>query len=149
MQGTNSLFRLSGVAGLLFAAVFTTGSAHAATVSGAHDRFDTLAYSSTSCSTTKYYNSSLGFNESVPSHNLYEGDYGDYCVKSLQWGIDYLYGSASQHYPIAIDGDYGNATYTYVKKFQSDHPSCAGISDGVAGAQTNSCLNYYTGVYNY
>jgi hypothetical protein len=45
-----------------------------------------------------------------------------------------------------VDGNFGPATESWVKKFQTDSPCSQGI-DGQAGPNTNSCLEYLTGAY--
>ncbi|MER7282020.1 peptidoglycan-binding domain-containing protein [Dactylosporangium sp. NPDC000244] len=129
-------------------AVATAVLVGTAAPAGAASRSATPAYSPTNCSTTKYYNSWVGASETVPNHVLSQGDYGDYCVANLQWGIDNMYGSAADQDPIAIDGNFGAQTYAWVRRFQSDYKSCSGNSvDGIAGNKTNSCMQYLEGVF--
>jgi peptidoglycan hydrolase-like protein with peptidoglycan-binding domain len=100
------------------------------------------AYSSTSCTTVEYKNNALLLPQLVPNHNLAYGDYGDYCVKLLQQGINTYYGANE----LAVDGNFGPATESWVRKFQNDSPCSQGV-DGQAGPNTNSCLEYLTGAY--
>lgn len=131
-----------------FASLVVIAPAQATTVAPAPAGLATPAYSSTKCSTTQYYNSWIGWNETVPSHTLSQGDYGDYCVANLQWGIDHMYGDAGDQTPLAIDGNFGPNTYKWVKQFQTDYFSCSGRSiDGIAGNKTNSCMQYLEGVF--
>ncbi|MFJ9899951.1 peptidoglycan-binding protein [Streptomyces sp. NPDC091280] len=100
------------------------------------------AYSSTTCTTVYYKNNALLFKQLVPNHNLAYGDYGDYCVKLLQKGINEYYGGT----PLSVDGNFGPQTEAWVKKFQTDSP-CSQNVDGQAGPNTNSCLEYLVGAY--
>lgn len=123
--------------GLSSVALAGTGLAAAPTANAA-----TPAYSSTNCTLVTYKNNALLLPQSVPNHNLAYGDNGDYCVKLLQRGINEYYGSST----LAVDGNFGPATETWVKKFQNDSPCSQGV-DGQAGPNTNSCLEYLTGAY--
>jgi Putative peptidoglycan binding domain len=120
-------------------AVAPTASASASTMA--------QAYSSTECSLVTYKNSDLQYSESVPDHNLAYGDYGDYCVKQLQRGINYLYGNV-----LSVDGNFGPETQKWVRTFQED-PNWGGFCsqgvDGQAGLNTNSCLQNFSGTYTY
>jgi peptidoglycan hydrolase-like protein with peptidoglycan-binding domain len=126
------------------AADAATTTAHSGTITAAGVHAD---YSSTSCTLVNYVNSIIGIPEVVPNHQLTYGDYGDYCVKLLQRGIDAIYGDLNgTGSPLTIDGNFGPDTEQWVRTFQS-HFACSQGVDGQAGPNTNSCLQEVTDTY--
>ena len=97
----------------------------------------------TNCNGFYYQNSDLAPRSYwVPDHNLsYSPNYQDGCVVILQQLLNQAYGAG-----LATDGYFGRQTEKWVNTFQGDF-HCAGGVDGIAGANTFSCLDWVTDNY--
>ncbi|MDQ0934681.1 peptidoglycan-binding domain-containing protein [Streptomyces turgidiscabies] len=103
----------------------------------------TSASASGNCYFMQYHNSDLAPHSYwVPDHNLsYSPGNHDGCVVILQQELNEAYGAG-----LATDGYFGQNTLKWVRTFQGDF-HCAGGVDGIAGANTFSCLNWVTDHY--
>ena len=72
----------------------------------------------------------IGKTLAVTAKELKKGCYGD-PVKVLQSALNALQGSN-----LVVDGDFGSATETALKKYQQEHTTECGKADGVCGKKT-------------
>lgn len=91
------------------------------------------------CPLTFYVNPFNSRKELVPTYTVREGVNNDPCVATVQWDIDAIYGNPLNNSPLAIDGDFGPKTLSWVRQFQNDH-TCDGGTDGIVGRNTASCM---------